>query len=97
MSQGTDDSFKYCGCQIKVTKDNGIELDQNEYIENISHISKKEGDNDRPLDDKEKRDLKSKVGELLWVSLMTRPDLSFQVNFLSSQINEQHTEEAIPN
>ena len=38
------------------------------------------------LNDFEKREIKSKVGELLWVSLMMRPDLSFEVNNISSGI-----------
>ena len=34
----------------------------------------------------ERKIIRSVVGELLWVSLMTRPDLSFDVNKLSSNI-----------
>jgi hypothetical protein len=33
------------------------------------------------------------VGELLWVSLMTRPDLSFEVNRLSSNISNASIKE----
>jgi hypothetical protein len=35
---------------------------------------------------KEKTDVRGKIGELLWISLLTRPDLSFEVNALSSEI-----------
>ena len=38
------------------------------------------------LNDFEKREIKSKVEELLWASLMTRPDLSFEINNISSSI-----------
>ena len=34
----------------------------------------------------ESKIIRSVVGDLLWVSLMTRPDLSFDVNKLSSNI-----------
>ena len=30
--------------------------------------------------------MRGKIGELLWVSLMTRPDISFDVNILSSEV-----------
>ena len=35
----------------------------------------------------EKREIRRVIGELLWVSLMTRPDLSFEVNLLSTKIS----------
>ena len=43
------------------------------------------------MTEKEKRILRGKVGELLWISLITRPDLSFDVNFVSSQIGDGFT------
>ena len=86
FSKVLDNNFKYCGCHIKITKENDIELDQNAYIENISFIPKLEGENERELNPPEKKLLKSKVGELLWVALMTRPDISFDVNRISSMI-----------
>ena len=30
--------------------------------------------------------VRRKIGELLWISLMTRPDISFDVNVLSSEV-----------
>ena len=38
------------------------------------------------MEETERRTIRRVVGELLWVSLMTRPDLSFEVNDLSSNI-----------
>ena len=78
--------FKYCGCTIRCNEKGEIELDQNDYIENIKYLNKKEGENDRELEEDEKKELKSKVGELLWVALMTRPDISFDVNSISSKV-----------
>ena len=86
FSKILENDFKYCGCYIRITEEGVIELNQNEYIDNISFVERAEGDDDRKLTENEKKELKSKVGELLWVSLMTRPDLSFDVNYLSSQI-----------
>ena len=36
----------------------------------------------------EQRQLRAKIGEILWLSLMTRPDLSFDVNKLASEVPE---------
>ena len=49
-------------------------------------LGKLEGDDERELSGKEKKLMRGKIGELLWVSLLTRPDLSFDVNILSSEI-----------
>ena len=79
-------SFKYCGCRINVKDDGSIELDQNEYVESLTKVPDIEGPAERVLNDKEKKDARAKIGELLWISLMTRPDLSYDVNVLSSQV-----------
>jgi hypothetical protein len=34
----------------------------------------------RNVGKKERKEIRRVVGELLWVSLMTRPDLSYEVN-----------------
>ena len=80
--------FKYCGCRIR-SKDNGdIVLDQNEYVDSLEKIENIEGDSHRKLNYSEQRQLRAKIGEILWLSLMTRPDLSFDVNKLASEVPE---------
>ena len=79
-------SFKYCGCRIS-SKTDGIELDQNEYVDALEKIEEMEGSNERNLKDKEKKAVRAKIGELLWISLMTRPDLSYDVNVLSGEVS----------
>ena len=32
------------------------------------------------------KELRGKIGEILWISLMTRPDLAFDVNVLASEV-----------
>ena len=77
-------TFKYCGCIIDI-KDNGdIEMNQQSYIENISLVDIPEN-SDRQLTPSEMKILRGKIGEILWISLMTRPDLSFEVNKISSE------------
>ena len=87
FSKVEEKCFKYCGCKIDVKEDGTIEVDQNKYVENIEHIPEIEGEMARPLTEKEKKEVRAKIGEILWLSLMTRPDLSilsmcFQVRFL---------------
>ena len=84
--------FKYCGCNVTVKDDGTIELDQDDYVEKLEllHI-----DDDRESTELSKHEIKKvrgKVGELLWLSLMTRPDLSFEVNLLSSEVAKGHIE-----
>ena len=45
-----------------------------------------DGTDERELSEKEKKEVRGKVGELLWISLMTRPDLSFDLNVTSSEL-----------
>ena len=81
-------SFKYCGCTISKTNA-GIIVDQQEYVENLEPIDVDVAteDLDRPLSQAEIKMLRGRIGEVLWISLITRPDLSFDVNRLSSEIS----------
>ena len=82
------DNFKYCGTRIRTLENGDIQLDQNEYIESIAEMDKTEGDSGRKLNSYEQKQLRGKIGEVLWLSLMTRPDLSFDVNKLASEVPE---------
>ena len=44
------------------------------------------------MDAAEKQKVKAKIGELLWVSLITRPDISFDVNSISSKVSDGSTD-----
>ena len=81
-------SFKYCGCTISKTNA-GIIVDQQEYVENLEPIDVDVAteDLDRSLSQAEIKMLRGRIGEVLWISLITRPDLSFDVNRLSSEIS----------
>ena len=86
FSKIEENAFKYCGCNI-VSKENGsIELDQNEYINSLEELEVPRRDDNDELSKQEIKSVRSKIGELLWISLMTRPDISFDVNVLSSEV-----------
>ena len=81
-----DNNLKYCGCNIAVAEDGTITLDQNDYIEKLEELNVEESDETIELSKAEIKQVRGKIGELLWVSLMTRPDISFAVNILSSEV-----------
>ena len=67
--------------------DGSIQLDQNEYAEKLTEMELVDNcDDSRKLTAMEQRKLRGKIGEILWLSLMSRPDLAFDVNRLSSEI-----------
>ena len=78
--------FKYLGCDIQKLPSGNISLNQNEYIQNIKEVTVPSGRNSCKVNDLERKEIRRVVGELLWVSLMTRPDLSFDINQLSTRI-----------
>ena len=86
FSKVEESEFTYCGCKIAKKPDGSISLDQNNYIEELKQIENVEGEDDRPLNKDEKKEARGKIGALLWISLITRADLSFDVNVLSSEV-----------
>ena len=64
-----------------------IYLDQSEYIENLDLIQldpKRQKETYESLTDVQKDKLRSKIGQLLWLSNQTRPDISFDVCVLAT-------------
>ena len=53
----------------------------------IEKIPEMEGLLDRSLTEKEKKEIRAKTGKILWLGLMTSPDLLYDVNVLSSQVS----------
>ena len=86
FSKIEEKSFKYCGCQITVEKSGDILLDQIKYVDTIEEIDRKSGHDDSELNRRELKQLRGKIGEILWISLMTRPDLAFDVNKIASEV-----------
>ena len=78
--------FKYLGCEVEKLENGDITLNQNNYIEKIEEVEVPSKRNSHKVNETERRTIRRVVGELLWVSLMTRPDLSFEVNRLSADI-----------
>ena len=86
FSKFEENKFKYCGCNITVDDDGTITHDQNDYIEKLEELVVEKIDDSTKLSKEEIKCVRGKIGELLWVGLMTRPDISFDVNILSSEV-----------
>ena len=86
FSKVEKDKFKYLGCEVEKVENGDIILTQNEYIQNVQEVAVPERNNSSKVTEIERKEIRRVVGALLWVSLMTRPDLSFEVNRLSTNI-----------
>ena len=87
FSKVEENKFKYLGCHIEKHSNGDISLNQDEYLKNIQDVDTPARRNTSQVKESERKTIRRVVGELLWVSLMTRPDLSFDVNHLSSNIS----------
>ena len=70
-------SFKYIGIQISQEKSK-IRLNQDAYIRNIKEVrTNGEGYRWRQVDPEGKEEFRSIIGQLIWISSQTRPDLAY--------------------
>ena len=82
-------AFEYLGLRVVQNDDFSITVDQIEYVESMEEIfidPSRKSAKDEPLSKKEKRSLRSLIGQLGWVSGQTRPDLAFDYCDLSSRV-----------
>ena len=86
FSKVEEKSFKCCGCNILARENGDIEVDQNNYLEKLKEIEIPDGEEDRILTAKEQKHLRGKIGK--WISLITRPDLVYEVNLLASEVSK---------
>ena len=79
-------SFKYLGLSVRQSSSE-IEVDQHAYTEQIQPISLKQErrkELHEPIDKKERDELRSLAGKMLWVTGQTRPDLAFETCSMSN-------------
>lgn len=77
--------FKYIGVQINDVG-NGVELEQNNYRKTLNIPNKKNFEGERNLNEKEKTEYRSGIGQLNWLSQQTRPDVTYQVSVLGKKM-----------
>ena len=89
--------FQYLGIQLKQSL-MGISIDQYHYIDSlkeIDHLSGSDLNSSIELDDNLKDELRSKVGQLLWVANQTRPDISFDVSSTAVSLKTSSLSEVV--
>lgn len=83
--------FDYIGIHVEQNPDMSITLNQRSYIEslNIIPLTQDQLSNiHRNLNDNEKSQLRSAIGQLNWVANISRPEISYQVSNISSKIKD---------
>jgi hypothetical protein len=79
-------SFKYIG--LNVAQLNGtIYVDQNQYVDSLEPIeltAERASQRDEPLTQKERQQLRSLSGQLLWATTQSRPDVAFDSCIVSN-------------
>jgi len=82
------ESFSYVGMDI-ATVDGIVQVHQHSYIDNLQPVLLQAAhavQRDAPLNETEKNQLRSKIGQILWVAKQTRPDVMFDTCILASSI-----------
>ena len=80
--------FKYLGVHLKRTN-NGIYATQQKYTEGLQELEiqpTRFKEKDSPINDDEREMLRSVIGKLSWLATQTRPDLSYDVCELSTNL-----------
>ena len=84
ISKQSDSIFKYIGLEIEQNQF-GISISQNTYINSVDPVPIPSAENQsRHLSNEERRAFRGIVGQLIWSSSMTRPDISFDCCELST-------------
>lgn len=82
------ESFSYVGMNI-ATVGGVVQVHQHSYIENLQPVhlqAARAVQREAPLNEKEREQLRSKIGQVLWVAKQTRPDVMFNTCSLASNI-----------
>ena len=87
-----EESFKYIGLALETT-DDGILLDQIEYISKLQPAQLRGGDAKRPLDREETKLLRQMTGRINWAATQTRPDLAYTIVELSTKFKYPQLED----
>ena len=88
---GTENSqsFTYVGSTLFQDENSNIFINQDEYVSNLESIllsNADRTDKHRSLSEKERKSLRSVLGQLNWLACTSRPEISFPVSSLSSKV-----------
>lgn len=83
-------SFSYVGVDF-VTLGKKVQIQQESYIQHLQPIHltpSRAADSTSPLSEEEREQLRSKIGQLLWVARQSRPDVMFDASNLASSLKQ---------
>ena len=84
------ETFSYIGIHLQRQNDGTIIISQQQYVDELEiiHQSKERlhCDNQEPVNDCERKEIRKAIGKLNWLAGMTRPEISFTVSDVSSRI-----------
>ena len=88
------EDFTYVGLSVNQDK-HGITLDQVSYISSLKKIQVPSDSKEDCLNMKDSESLRSKLGQLLWISGQTRPDVSFHTCHLATRLKDGKVKDII--
>ena len=74
------DNFLYCGHRVKQDQAGNIQVDQQEYADAVKELiikPERKRQNDQPLTEPERKQMRAFAGKLGWLARLSRPDLIF--------------------
>jgi len=92
-----EDTFRYVGVNIQY-KDGQIWLDQNFYKDCLEYIDMSKdrmGQKDDEVNEKERKVMREKIGQLLWLGRQSRPDILFDVTSLATKVKRAKVEDLL--
>ena len=99
ISKQADSNFNYIGLNLSTLPDGSMALDQQDYCASLEYISipssYKQTCSVLPLTKAQRDELQSKIGQLLWLSCQSRPDLCFDVCKLSNHFKNANVNDLI--
>ena len=90
-------NFKYLGLEL-CHRDEGIFVHQESFASSLNPIKLSKA---RSLEkysaatDEERQELRSKVGQLLWIARQTRPDIIFDTTILASKVKSAYVKDLL--
>lgn len=88
--------FTYLGIEL-ANKQNGIQLHQRNYINNINPVLTNNLPTDKqvPLNPQQVKVLQEKIGQILWIGRQTRPDILFDACQLANNVKNAKVKDLI--
>ena len=95
ISKEDSTAFKYIGIDLQQNSDKSVNINQASYVNSINPIlidSSRQLDKNDLITKEEKRQLRGAIGQMNWISGISRPDISFNVCEASTNLKYANVE-----